>query len=109
MDYPEYIDKRIENLKQSNRTFKRIIFFFICFGILLIIIASTELVSIDNIIKYSQFIFGILSMIFPLKLNDSIAKRKSQILDLEFLKSKIQKDSTGQIGDDILKQILGKL
>lgn len=91
MNYEEYIDKRIDNKKESNRSFKVLSIVLLLCGILLIILPFLNLIEMENAMKYAGHGFGIVTSLIPLYLQGQISKVKKDIIDLNFLKSNVEK------------------
>lgn len=91
MNYKEYIDKRIENKIESNRSFKVLSLVLLICGLLLIILPFLNLIEMEDAMKYAGHGFGFLTSMIPLYLHGQIAKGKKDIIDLDFLKSNVDK------------------
>ncbi|MFD3003187.1 hypothetical protein ACFS7Z_22690 [Pontibacter toksunensis] len=106
MNYKEYIEKRIENLKASNLAFKRLSLLLFVIGFFLIFLPFFNWIPSDLSNKYAQYGFGFINMLIPFFLEGLISKRKSQILDLELIKGHL---SDATIEENIIKKILERL
>ncbi len=106
MEAKEYIEKRIQNLKISNSTFKRLSLLLLIVGIGIIIIALLNIIPQQFSNDFAEYGFGILNLLIPLYLNDQVAKRKDKILDLELLKNKLSDENFNQ---ELYKKVLENL
>lgn len=89
MNNREYIDKRIQNKRESNKSFKILSLVLLLSGIILILLPFTDLLDMENAMKFAGHGFGFITTLIPLYLQGQISKGKKDIIDLKFLRSNI--------------------
>lgn len=106
MDYKQYIEKRIQNLRASNKTFKKLSILLLIVGIFLILLPILKWLPPDVSNEYAQYGFGFINVLTPVYLQGLISRRKSQIIDLELIKGNLD---NSDMEESILKKVLEKL
>jgi len=103
----EYIESRIKILNGSIRTFNILSISLIIIGICFLILPITASLNEKVIIEYAKYGFGLINLVVPLYLQGEKSKRKDKILDLEYLISNINNNTS--IESTLFNKILEKL